>query len=69
VARETERGVVDIETLKKVNDELVATLEETLRIQADARVKRQQAETELGRLEADLKSKLVGLQSGGQPGS
>jgi uncharacterized protein YaaN involved in tellurite resistance len=68
VARETERGVVDIETLKKVNDELVATLEETLRIQADARVKRHQAETELGHLEADLKSKLVGLQSG-QPGS
>jgi uncharacterized protein YaaN involved in tellurite resistance len=62
VAKETERGVVDIETLKKVNDELVATLEETLRIQADARAGRQQAEAELGRLEADLKTKLLGLR-------
>lgn len=63
VAREVERGVVDIETLKKVNDDLVATLEETLRIQGEARQKRGAAEAELKRIEADLKTKLVTLQS------
>jgi len=62
VARETERGVVDIETLKKVNDDLVATIEETLRIQSEARTQRQAAEGELVRLESDLKSKLVSLR-------
>ncbi len=62
VAKETERGVVDIETLKKVNDDLVATLEETLRIQSEARAGRQRAEEELGQLEADLKGKLLELR-------
>jgi uncharacterized protein YaaN involved in tellurite resistance len=62
VVRETERGVVDIETLKKVNDDLVATLEETLRIQNEARQKRGGAEVELQRIEADLKQRLVTLR-------
>jgi len=62
VVRETERGVVDIETLKKVNDDLVATLEETLRIQSEARQKRGGAEAELQRIEADLKQRLVTLR-------
>lgn len=62
VTRETERGVVDIETLKKVNDDLVATLEEALHIQSEARQKRTTAEAELGRIEADLKSKLITMR-------
>ncbi|NLT35473.1 MAG: toxic anion resistance protein [Gaiellales bacterium] len=59
VARETERGVVDVETLKKVNDELLATIEETLQIQAEGRVARQAAEVELRRLEDELKGKMI----------
>jgi len=62
VAKETERGIVDIDTLKKVNDDLVATIEETLRIQAEARTQRQAAEGELVRIESDLKTKLVSLR-------
>lgn len=59
VARESERGVVDVETLKKVNDELLATIEETLQIQAEGRVARQVAEVELRRLEDELKAKMI----------
>jgi uncharacterized protein YaaN involved in tellurite resistance len=44
VARETERGIVDIETLRKVNDDLIATLEETIRIQDERRQRRVQSE-------------------------
>ncbi len=64
IAKETERGVVDIETLKKVNDDLVATLEETLRIQQEARAKRSEAETQLVALENDLKTKLTSMRTG-----
>ena len=49
VAREVERGVVDVETLRRVNAELVATLEETIRIQEEGRAKRVEAEGEIGR--------------------
>ena len=56
-ARENERGVVDIETLKKTQENLVSTLEETLRIQAEGRSKRQQAEHELISMENELKQK------------
>lgn len=59
VATETERGIVDIETLKKVNEDLISTIEETLRIQADGKAKRAQAEQELAQMEQDLKSKLT----------
>lgn len=58
VAKESERGIVEIETLKKVHDELIATIEETLKIQQEGRVKRKEAETELAKLEGELKEKL-----------
>jgi uncharacterized protein YaaN involved in tellurite resistance len=59
VAKESERGIVEVETLKKVNDELIATIEETLRIQQEGRGKRQQAEAELVKIEGDLKERLI----------
>lgn len=62
IAIETERGIVDIETLKKVNTDLVSTIEEVLKIQEDGRVKRQQAEAELVQMEKDLKDKLVSVK-------
>ncbi|MGM0876399.1 MAG: toxic anion resistance protein [Bacillota bacterium] len=58
-AKENERGLVDIDTLKKVQDHLVSTLEETLRIQAEGRAKRLQAEQDLASMETDLKKKLT----------
>lgn len=63
IAKETERGIVDIETLKKVNVDLISTIEETLRIQQDGRVKRQQAEVELANIEKELKDKLTAVRS------
>lgn len=60
LARETERGIVDLETLKKVNEELIATIDETLKIQREGRLKRQQAEAELIAIEKELKQKLIG---------
>jgi uncharacterized protein YaaN involved in tellurite resistance len=60
-ARENERGLVDVDTLKKVQDHLVSTLEETLRIQAEGRAKRIQAEQDLASMEIDLKKKLTGM--------
>lgn len=59
VATESERGIVEMETLKKVNEDLIATIEETLRIQADGKAKRAVAETELRKIESDLKNKLL----------
>ncbi len=61
-ARENERGIVDIETLKKTQDDLISTIEETLRIQQEGRLKRQQAEQELMQLEKDLKTRLLQLK-------
>lgn len=63
VGREVERGVVDVETLRKVNAELIATLEETIRIQEDGRAKRVEAEGEIGRLQVELRQKLIELRS------
>ncbi|HEY5386724.1 MAG TPA: toxic anion resistance protein [Thermoleophilia bacterium] len=63
VGREVERGVVDIETLQKVNADLVATLEETIRIQEDGRAKRIEAEGEIGRLQVELRQKLIELRA------
>jgi len=63
IAKESERGIVEIDTLKKVNDDLIATIEETLKIQADGKAKRQQAEQELVKIEGDLKNKLLSLKS------
>ncbi|MCD8117926.1 MAG: toxic anion resistance protein [Lachnospiraceae bacterium] len=58
-ARETERGIVDIETLKQTNETLISTLDEVLTIQKEGRQKRQEAEKELVALEDDLKKKLL----------
>jgi uncharacterized protein YaaN involved in tellurite resistance len=63
VAREVERGVVDIETLRKVNADLIATVEETLRIQEEGRTRRHEAEGELARMEDELRQKLIAVQS------
>ncbi len=62
IARENERGIVDIETLKKVNEDLIITLEETLKIQQDGRVRRAQAETELKSMEEDIRRKLLEIK-------
>lgn len=62
VAKESERGIVDIETLKKVNNDLINTIEETLKIQQEGKLKRQQAETELSQLENELKKKLTEIK-------
>lgn len=59
VARESERGIVEIETLQKVNTDLISTIEDTLKIQAEGREKRQAAEGELLKLENELKQKLT----------
>jgi uncharacterized protein YaaN involved in tellurite resistance len=64
VAREVERGVVDVETLRKVNADLVATLEETIRIQEDGRTRRIEVEGEIGRLQTELRQKLLELRAG-----
>ncbi|MGI6622319.1 MAG: toxic anion resistance protein [Acetivibrionales bacterium] len=62
IARENERGIVDIETLKKVNEDLIITLEETLKIQQDGRARRAQVEAELKTMEDDLKRKLLEMK-------
>lgn len=58
-ARETERGIVDIETVKKVNDDLISTIEETIKIQQEGRQKRKTAEAELIQIEDRLKQTLL----------
>ncbi|CAM3697386.1 toxic anion resistance protein [Aeromicrobium ponti] len=61
-ARENERGIVDIETLKKTQENLISTLEETLRIQEEGRNKRRQAEHDLANMESDLRQKLLEIK-------
>ena len=58
-ARESERGIVDMDTLKATNQSLISTLDEVMKIQEDGRIKRQEAQAELGRLEEDLRLKLL----------
>lgn len=58
-ARESNRGMVDIETLQKVNQNLISTIEETIQIQKEGSEKRRAAEEELNRIENELKSKLL----------
>ena len=58
-AKESERGIVDIETLQQTNRSLIETLDEVVKIQKDGREKRAAAETELGRIEGELKAKLL----------
>ena len=61
-AKEAERSVVDIETLQHTNQQLIATLDEVMQIQKDGAVKRKEAELELGRIEGELKQKLLELR-------
>ena len=60
--RESERGIVDIETLKQTNQELISTLDDVMNIQKEGRMKRQQAELEMRRMEEELKNKLLEIQ-------
>ncbi|MDD3192654.1 MAG: toxic anion resistance protein [Oscillospiraceae bacterium] len=61
-AKQSERGIVDIETLKTTNESLISTLDEVMRIQQEGRQKRQEAEAELRRIEGDLKNKLLEMR-------
>ena len=61
-AREAERSVVDIETLQHTNEQLISTLDEVARIQKEGAAKRKAAEAELGRIEGELKQKLMELR-------
>ncbi len=59
IARESERGIVDIETLKNTNETLIKTFDEVMQIQAEGCQKRAEAEAEMRRMEADLKQKML----------
>lgn len=61
-AKESERGIVDIETLRTTNESLISTLDEVLRIQTEGRQKRKEAEIELNRIENELKQKLLSMR-------
>ena len=61
-AKEAERGIVDIETLKATNESLISTLDEVMKIQTEGREKRKAAELELNRIEGELKQKLLEIR-------
>ncbi|WMM26975.1 toxic anion resistance protein [Tissierella sp. MB52-C2] len=61
-AKESERGIVDIETLRITNESLISTLDEVMRIQIEGRQKRKEAEIELNRIEEELKTKLLEIR-------
>ena len=61
-AKESERGIVDIETLRHTNEMLITTLDEVIQIQEDGRARRAEAETELGKIEEELKQKLLQIR-------
>ena len=61
-AKASERGIVDIETLKQTNETLISTLDEVLQIQNDGKTKRREAEAELSRIENELKNKLLEMR-------
>ena len=61
-AKESERGIVDIDTLRNTNQNLISTLDEVMRIQQEGRQKRKEAEVELGRIEEELKQKLLDIR-------
>lgn len=63
-ARESERGIVDVETLQQTNQTLINTIDEVIRIQEDGRAKRKEAEKELARIENELKTKLLEASAG-----
>ena len=62
-AKESERGIVDIETLQYTNQSLISTLDEVMKIQEEGRQKRKEAEEELERIEEELKQKLLSLKN------
>lgn len=64
-AKESERGIVDIETLQHTNESLIQTLDEVMRIQDEGRAKRRTAEVELQRIEGELKTKLLEVRTPG----
>ena len=61
-AKESERGIVDMETLKTTNESLISTLDEVMQIQAEGRQKRQEAEVEIRKMEQELKEKLLQIR-------
>ena len=63
IAKESERGIVDIETLKETNKQLIETLDELNKIRADGKAKRANAEQELGRIEGELRAKLLEINA------
>lgn len=63
-AKEAERGIVDIETLKKTNAELIQTLDDVVKIQQDGRTQRLAAEAEMAKMESELKNKLLDIRNG-----
>ena len=64
-AKEAERGIVDLETLKETNAKLIQTLDDVMKIQAEGRTKRLAAEQEMVKMENDLKMKLLQIRNGG----
>ena len=62
-ARESERGIVDMETLKQTNQQLISTLDEVMKIQEEGRAKRRSAEQELRQIEDDLRQKLLAMST------
>ena len=62
-AKEAERGIVDIETLKKTNADLIQTLDDVMKIQSDGRAQRMAAEAEMAKMEEQLKTKLLQIRS------
>lgn len=63
IAKESERGIVDIETLQQTNKQLIETLDELNKIRADGKAKRANAEQELGRIEGELRAKLLEINN------
>ena len=63
VARESERGIVEVETLKATNEQLISTLDEVLKIQTEGRQRRREAEAELKKIEDEMKKKLINMRT------
>ncbi len=63
IAQESEKGIVDIESVKYANEQLITSLDEVVRIQEEGREKRRNAENELGQIEAELKQKLLDIRN------
>lgn len=61
-AKESERGIVDIETLKYTNEQLISTLDEVLKIQTEGKAKREEAQKELTKIEGELNAKLMEIR-------